>query len=204
MSRGTSLSAISATVLAVSLVVTPAFAWKAPPGATPVQDDVDLDDILVDEDLLEGDDDEPELDDEMPAGDGDMPMGDYDLEHGEPEPEPVKPVKPVKPTKVEPVRRPPPEPVKPDTSDRPRRMLLSEDPPPRDDRPRVMVTETEEVGTIGTEEPDDTESDGVVLWTVAGVGAALGVGALVGVGLGAYALLGGFGGPTGTVTITPH
>lgn len=197
---------LSAALLAASLATTPAFAWTAPPGATPVQrDDVDVDDLFVD-----GDDDEDFEDDDMPAGDADMPMGDYDLEHGVPAPPPPKP-KPTpppkpKPAPVEPVREPPPPrpaPVDAD-SNRPRRMLLDGDSSPRSAAPRTPVTETEEVARFDTEEPSESTSDGVVVWTVAGVGAALGVAILVGAGIGAYAFFGGFSGPTGTVTVTPH
>lgn len=192
---------LCAALLAASLAASPTFAWTGPKGATPVQhDDVDLDDLFVDED---GDDF-----DDMPDGDGDMPMGDYDLEHGvpEPEPEPEPPPRRTPPPPVEPVREPPPERRLPPSrgSDTPRRMLLDGDPPPRSGGPRVPLTETEEIGTIDTEEPEEGAGNSVVMWTVAGVGAAVGVAALVGAGFGAYVLFGGLGGPTGTVTVTPH
>lgn len=210
---------LAASWLALSLVVEPSVALAAPPGAVPVQDDdVDLDDILMDDDILADDDDEkpkkparepePEPEpDELPPGDGDMPMGDYDLEHGgapavEPAPEP-KPSRAVvsepepepAPVTSTPVRKPAP------STATGGRTLIADDP---SSEPGRAVVSDEEVSRVGSIEPEDSESDGVV-WAITGVGAVAGALAVVGLGVGGYFLLGGLGGgATGSVTVSPH
>jgi hypothetical protein len=189
---GHRLGAASLALLLVGLQPAPLLA--APPGATLVQSEGDL---FVDDDRIGEDADD------MPQGDFDMPQGDLDVQNEPPAPKP----------RPEPVARPVPVAEREPAAEPPaaKKPVLIEDPSEPDDfvppPPKARRPLGEEGPGRGVllvpDEPSEAEGDGI-LWVVGGVGATVGIAAIAGASVAGVLLLGGFGSPRGSVTITPR